>query len=795
MDVPTAGNGKSLNYKELLNPYMRRWKWFAFCVVVALALGYLLIRYSTPQYAVNAKIQIIQDQNGTTEMTAFRDLDLFMGGNTQVQDEVEILSSRSNLIEVVKQLGLNIKIFTKGNIHNTLIYKDPPFRVNYLIPDSLIFLAKDSFVVDIVSETEFDLTADEDSPAKRYSFGNTIESPVGDIVLLPNDMDMNKFMGREYIVNINPIGDVAQALKANIQISLTDEYSNIVSIMLNDPVEQKGIDILNALINTYNQNAISDKKAIADRTSQFINERISDIYGDLSTVDQTAEEYKSDRGIADLASQSSINLNMGATSRQQLDNASMQLNMAVSMQDIVDDQEGYELLPSNIGIDDPTIATTTARYNELVLERQRLLKSSNERNPIIVNLDQQIEGLKRNLQSSLNSMTNNLTLQVNNLSGQLSRINSRIYSAPGNERALRDIARQQQTTESLYLYLLQKREESQIAFASAAPKSKIVDRAYGVSEFPVSPKKPIIYLAAFIFGMLIPFGLIYIGQLLDDKVHNKVQIEKITGSIPVLAELPKLGKKESTLVKTGERTVLAESLRILRTNLDYLIRAKRGAGSRKHNLIYVTSSVPGEGKTLISSNLAMIYANTGKKVLLIGADIRNPKIYQFYSGKNVDQLNRPRRSTDIQGLTEFLIDRSLTSRQIINTLLANEQEIDVIYSGRIPPNPAELLMSERMHHLLEEASEKYDYVIVDTAPLMVVSDTLLISQYADIVLYVMRAGMTQLKVLDFPMKLRKEGKLPSLAFIVNNVKESNLGYGGKYGYGYGKTMKKWWKLG
>jgi capsular exopolysaccharide synthesis family protein len=427
------------------------------------------------------------------------------------------------------------------------------------------------------------------------------------------------------------------------------------------------------------------------------------------------------------------------------------------------------------------------------MERKRLLKSSNERNPIIVNIDQQLSGLKRNLESSLNGMTNNLSLQVNELSSRLSNINARIYSAPKNERALRDITRQQQTTEALYLYLLQKREESQIAYASAAPKLKVVDRAYLGSPGPVTPKKPIIILSALILGAMIPFSVIYANQLLDDKIHNKVQLEKIVGDIPVLAELPKIPRKESTLVKTGERTVLAESLRILRTNLDYIIKSKTKIG-RKNNVIFVTSSVPGEGKTLIASNLAMIFANTGKRVLLIGADIRNPKIYQFYSGKNIDKLGKPYRPKKDVGLTEYLVDDSLDTQDIIVTLLAHQEEIDVIYSGRIPPNPAELLLIDRMEKLINKVSEDYDYVIVDTAPLMVVSDTLLISQYADHILYVTKAGATQTKVLEFPIKLGKEGKLPGLAFVVNNVKGADLGYGGKYGYGYGKTIKKWWKL-
>ena len=258
-----------------------------------------------------------------------------------------------------------------------------------------------------------------------------------------------------------------------------------------------------------------------------------------------------------------------------------------------------------------------------------------------------------------------------------------------------------------------------------------------------------------------------------------------------MGEIPKLAIKGNMLVVKDDRSVLAESLRILRANLDFLIRTNKKGG--KNNIVFVTSSVPGEGKTFVSSNLAMILASTGKKVLMLGADIRNPKLYSFFVGDSVDKLRKPSRNKDA-GLTEYLYDEQIELHDIVNPMLVHSNTVDVIYSGRIPPNPAELLMSDRFKSLVRDVSELYDYVIVDTAPLMVVSDTLLINDYADHVLYVVRAGVTDKKAVQYPIKLMKEGKLKGLAFVVNDVKEANLGYGGKYGYGYGKTQKKWWKF-
>lgn len=784
-----------VDFNLLLKPYLKNKVWFFVSVFLCVCLGLLYIRYTVPKYAAQAKIRILDEESSGPSLNPFKDLEVLTGsGEAKVMDEMEVFLSRSSLISVVKKLDLNIKIKAVGNIRDTELYDKPPFNINFLTPDTLLNSSEDvSFYLKPINKTSFLYGIEGGEYGNTYSFGEKISSAVGEIIITPTLDNFPKNYDKEYKVTVIPLSIIAEKYQNEIMLLNSGDVSNIITITLEDAIKSRAKDVINSLIEKYNQNAVDDKKAIADRTANFINDRIADIYGNLSAVDQNAEDFKSGRGIADITAQTNVNLNIGASNQQELQNATVQLDIASSMKDIVENEEGYELLPANVGLADATIASTTARYNELALERKRLLESSNEKNPIIVNLDQQLDGLKRSMLSSLNGMENNLTLQVNSLSSQLSRINSKIYSAPRNERALRDISRQQQTTESLYLYLLQKREESQITFASASPKSKIIDNAYLVSEIPVSPKKKIILLASIVFGLLLPFSIIYVREILDNKIHNKANLEKLTGDVPVLAELPKISKKEETLIKTDERTVLAESLRILRTNLDYILKSKL---NRREfgNSIFVTSSVPGEGKTLVSFNLAMIYANAGKKVLLIGADIRNPKIYEFYNTKNVDKLAKSQMNKDNKGLTDFLSNGDLVPKQIISSILANNQTIDIVFAGNIPPNPTELLMNERVDELFVYARQKYDYIIVDTAPLMVVSDTLLISKNADQTLYVTRAGITETNVVAFPIQLQQEGKLKGLSFIVNGVKSSNLGYGGKYGYGYGSNKKKWYQF-
>lgn len=784
-------DSKSINLGELINTYAKHWKWFVLSVIITTTLAYVYLRYAIPEYDAKAKIQILEDKNSSSELSVLQDLDIFSGGNAQIKDEIDILNARTNHIEVVKRLKLNIQYFVLGNIKNTELYGENsfPFLIKFIESDSLVSNSRHSFFININSKTDFGYAVNEEEEFKKYAFGSNIKTKIGDIILIPQDKILKKYYNQKIQVNIAPVVDVAGGFRFKIFVDPSDDESNIVNLSLVDPIRQRAIDYLDELIKINNTNAVEDKKEVADRTEKFINDRIEEIYGNLSNADQTAENFKASRGIADLGSQSNVNFSQSAASEQQLQQANINLSIAGSMQSMLESQEGFETIPA-VGLSDQNIDDSAARYNELVAQRNRLLKSSNEKNPVIVKLDQQLRGLKQGIQSSLNNVTNNLNLQVNSLSKQLSRINSRIYAAPSNERVLRDISRKQQTTESLYLYLLQKREEAQISYASAQPKSKIIDSAYG-SRNPVTPKVNLTYLAYFLLGLLIPFAIIYVLDLLDNKVHNKIGLEKLIKSKhPVLAELPKLAKKEKKLVSRVDRSVFGESLRILRTNLDYILKS---SDSKKGKVILVTSSVPGEGKTLLSSNLSMIFASTRKKVLLLGADIRNPKLYDFYDDLKEGVSSDSKRKV-FNGLTEYLYDENISFKDIVKPISVNDNNIDVIYSGKIPPNPSELLMSKRFKVLLENAKEQYDYIIIDSAPLLVVTDTLLISDHANQIIYVTRAGVTEEKVINYPLKLVKEGKLKNLSFVVNGVKNANLGYGKKYGYGYGVEKKKWWKF-
>ena len=406
MGSSSSGFANSIDFKETLDGYLQHWKWFLLSIFVALILAFIYIRYATPKYAVQTQIQILEDKTSGSELDVFQDIPVLGGGKNKVEDELQIVNSRSNFIRVVKELNLNSKVLLQGNIKEMELYQTPPINISFIAPDSILNRANLEFFLTISSTTTFGYTEEEDQPVKVFAFGKNIPTPIGDIVITPNVGVFESYKDRKLRVSVLPISDVAQGYQKRVVVSNPGEFSNIVNLTLEDPIKEKAIDILDRLVRIYNQNAIEDKQIIADRTSNFIDERIASISTDLSTVDQSAQDFKTEKGVTDIAAETNVNLNVGVANQQELANTRNQLNIAASMQQLVQQQDSYEVLPTNLGLSDPGISSTIDRYNQLVLERRRLLKSSNEKNPVIINLDQQISGLKNSMQSSLSSTVN-----------------------------------------------------------------------------------------------------------------------------------------------------------------------------------------------------------------------------------------------------------------------------------------------------------------------------------------------------------------------------------------------------
>ena len=772
---------EDFNLKKTLSVYLKQWKWFVLSCIICLCLAFAHLRYTTPQYIAVAKIMLLDDKDASAA-GALKDLSIFSEKkDAMVEDEIQVIRSRSFLRNIVKRLHLNIKYFVKGRVNEFELYKNSPIVINFIESDSIINSTSFNFYTEVLSTTNFNFRINKEDIPKKYTFGETIPTFFGGIIITPKDKNLEGYVGNNIRVKITPLELLAESLKNRIVILPTSKSSKVIQVSITDPVIQKAKDIVNTLIDEYNISTIQKKNEISKNTADFINERVELIASDLVNVDDSIVKFKTGNKITDVASEAGQFLTSSALNEQQLDATRMQLNQLNYMKESLGDISAkYDAIPSNLGLGDAAISQLSSRYNELLERRKTLLKSAGEQNPIVIQLDQTLGGIRQNLQQSINNSSKSLRIQIGGLESQSQRINSKIFSVPGQERKLRSIERKQGIKESLYLYLLEKREEATISLTATSSSVKIIDEAYNSNGGPVSPNKKITYIAALFFGLVLPFSFIYLKDLLDTKIHNKEDLEKEIRNITVLGEVPSVKGSDKTLIEQNDRSILSESFRIIRTNFDYV---KRGRETTNYNnVIFVTSTVNGEGKSFFSLNMALTLANTNKRVLLLGADIRNPQIYSAIK-------NKKEKGHSKIGLTEFLVDKSIIVGETINTYDINGINIDILLSGKVPPNPAELLMNDRVKELFDSVSDQYDYVIVDTAPAMLVTDTLLISEYAGHTIYLTRADYTEKRILNFAKELHAEKKLNGMMLVVNDVKQSNFGYGAKYGY-YGTPEKK-----
>ncbi len=769
-------NNESINIREEIEKYLYHWKWFVIGVVIAVSLAFFYLRYTANQYEVSTTILIDDKDNGglASELSAFEDLGLIGNTKTSLDNEMELLKSRSLLERVVKDLGINVTYFIQGRvIESEMFTNSVPFKINFFTKDYKFYNLDTLFKIKILSSTNFvfeDVNGDYNTV---YDFGENIITKMGDIVITPRDIDKMD-VGDEITVKINSLRNVVDLYRSKIQIQPANKNSSVIKLTLKDPVKLKAQAILDNLVYQYNKDAVEDKSVIAKNTNKFINKRLEIITKELSAVDKGVEVFKTKNKLTDVASEASLILQTNADLESKILDVTTQLRLVDFMNEYIT-ESNEELIPANLGLTDASISESILKYNELFLERNRILKSSSKLNPVIINLQDQLIQLHGGIAQSLDNLKSSLTISLNTLKGQENRINAKISAVPRQEKEYRDIQRQQQIMESLYLYLLQKREENAISLAVTLPNAKIIDKAYG-SNAPVEPKRRIVYLAALLLGMVVPFTSIYLLFLFDNKVHTRKDVEAVVKA-PILGEIPRTKSEHKVVVTDSDRSSTAESFRLLRTNVNFMLsRVKKNTKT-----IFVTSTIATEGKTFIAINLASVLALSNKKVLLIGADIRKPKIAEY--------LNIPK---SVKGLSHFLMDNNLKVSEVIEHV--KKYNFDILESGIMAPNPSELLMNGRFDEILAYGKENYDYVIVDTAPTYVVTDTLLLGHHADLFIYVVRADYLDKRMLDFPKTMYENKRLPNMSILINNT-DSEKGYGYGYGYGYNESVSKkpWWK--
>ncbi len=771
----TTNNLSDFDINLLIKPYITKWYWFFISIIIALILGVLYIKTSAPIYNIKSSV-LIKDAKksltgGVGDMGILEGLSGFGGMSTNsIENELEIFKTKKLARDVVALNNLQITVFsTSGIIKKELFGDISPIIIHVLNEKKNKKFPKKKFLLHYNTKN-IEFESEEFKIKKKFNYDQLISFPFANIIVTRNknfDAEKAEKIGNVFEVYFSTLEASASAIQKQIQIDLADKDATVINLSIDGTQIDKAKVILNSLINAYNKDAILDKNSESQKTKEFIDDRINKISRELGNVELEKEKFKTEHRITDLMTEVKINLESSADAKKKQLELDAQLELNNYLISYLDKQSNYQLLPTNIGLENTESNASISTYNKMVLERNRLLENATPQNPLVQEITQQINSMKKSVAESLQKNKVALKLALDEYQSEQNKIGNKITKIPYQEKLFRSLERQQQIKENLYLLLLQKREETAISLAIIAPKARIVEPAF-VSDKPVSPKKMLTLLAAFIFGGIVPFTLIYIKELTNTKIVTKIDLKKYS-DLPIIAELPTIRNNIDHLVRSNDLSPLAEAFRILITNMGFMLNNT----SQDSKVIFVTSSIKGEGKTFISMNLALTLCNDNS-VIIIGADIRNPQL-QRYNQNNSKGI--------LKGLTEFLYDDSTLVKDIIYKNSVNNK-CDIIYSGMVPPNPTELLKNGRLGILLDILKKKYQYIIVDTAPLLLVTDTLTIAKYSNLELYVTRSNFTEKAFIEFANDIVEAGKLNNVAFVINDVKKENSGYGNKYGYGY-----------
>ncbi len=779
-DLPSTRNQfkdeEEFKIQEALATYIIHWKWYLLALIIAISAGVFYLRYTPNKYEVNATILIKDDSKGggISELSAFADLGI-LSGKSNLDNEIEIFKSRALISKVVKELKLNVAFINENGPVSSRYFENIPINVLISAGDSSIYEKDETFQIKPISSELYELIDSKEGNKSQHKFGEEIETSLGKVVVTPNFSKENPVKENITVV-VSPFRDIVNNYLRSLSISKINKDANVIQISLVGTNSDLSIAFINNLIKQHGIDAMSDKNQISENTSDFINDRMKFVVAELSDVEGDVESFKTDNKLVDVVSEAGLFLEANSDNNKRILENEMQVRLSEFVYEyLITHNNANDLIPSNLGLSNPAIEKMIDAYNTLILERNRLLKNSTDKNPVIVNLEVQIMGIHKSLKESLSNLKKSIQIQNNELRKTEKRINSKIQSVPKYEREYREIQRQQQIKETLYLYLLQKREETAITLAATVGNTKVIDHAYS-NPIPVSPKSNIIYLASILLALLVPTGVIYVRKLWDTKLRGKADV--LEAGLPYIGDIPFTEMKDKIVVRYGGNDNVSEAFRLLRTNIDFMLKLKPDS----KNTIFITSTIPKEGKSFISVNLASILALSNKKVLLVGMDLRLPKVAEYIGIE------------DGKGVTNFITDPELNLEEIIRKRNAHHN-FDILLSGNVPPNPAELLMHPRVKEIFEQMQTAYDYIVVDTAPVGAVTDTLLIDEYADATLYVSRVNYLDKRFLSIPETLIREQKLSNVAVLVNGS-ETHKGYGYGYGYGYGneKSKKPWWKL-
>ncbi|MDB5157643.1 MAG: polysaccharide biosynthesis tyrosine autokinase [Mucilaginibacter sp.] len=750
---------ESFDYKEFLGKVIAKWYLFLISVFLCLLASVLYIKYSVPEYKITSKLLVEDQKNsggGALSNNMITDFSSLFDLPSNAQNEIDILKSRSLMEKVVDQMHLNVTLFRKGRFKYDELFDDAPFQVNIIYKTDSV--NSNAYNIEVSGNGFIHLLDDKNDIDIKGKFGDTLKLKGYDLIF--SEKSNSKISGN-FLLTIVSKDSKVEALTKQIDAQLSDKQSTTIDLVFNYSLSKKGEVILQSLMDNYIKTNLEYKVQTADSTVAFINRRLVIVQKELLGVEKDFSGFKQQNDLANVTEQSKALVTSASDYYNQLNAQEIQLTVVNDLEKYVKDPANKTIIPSSLTDQDPVFANGIKNYNDLLLERDKLNLSYKDTNPVVISLDGQIENVKENLIKSFEAYRKGLQTSKNELKNRNGIFNNKIKSVPEKERVFLDYSRQQNLKQELYLYLLQKKEETMISKTSTISSARIIDNAKSDQE-PYKPKHSLIYLIGLAAGLIIPISYISIRDNLNVIIISKQDIEKHT-QVPVVAEIGNNSEKSHLVVVENSRTIIAEQFRSLRTNLQYVI--KQGGPQ----VIMITSNMSGEGKTFISLNIGSALAISGKRVVFLELDLRKPKLS---NALEMDNLN---------GFTNYIISQQGDIDSFIKPTLHHEN-LFLMSSGPIPPNPSEILLSEKFPLLIDQLKKEYDFIIIDSAPVGLVSDALIIDKYVDVSLYVVRQKYTFKNSLSNLNDLIKNNKLKHVYLVVNDIETKKGGY---YGYGYG----------
>ena len=775
-----------IRVRDLLNICIAKWYWFVISLAITIGVAIIYILSTPPVYTRSASLLIKEDgKNGSAvDAGVLSEIDIFQT-STNVNNEIQLLQSPSVMLDVVKRLHLDVNYHADGRFYRRTLYGSTcPYTVEFtdLSDNDVVTFTIDSQDGNNLTLNEFTFNGEEFDGEANAVIGDTVATPIGRLVVKPTIIDttaLSSVISPIYVTR-NGLLSTTRAYTSGLTVALSNDKSSVINLTFNDVCIQRAEDILNTVIAVYNENWIKDRNQVAVSTSMFINERLGVIERELGNVDESISSFKSENLLPDVQAAANMYMSQSSTTTAQILALNTQLSMARYIRSYVTNANGRnQLLPANSGIENANIESQIAEYNSMQLQRNSLVANSSEQNPLVQDLDQSLNAMREAIVSSIDNLMVVLNTQLNSLQQSERQTTARIAANPSQGKYLLSVERQQKVKESLYLFLLQKREENELSQAFTAYNTRVITPPSG-SMIPTAPVKKNIALVAVAIGLLIPVVIIFMRENMNTKVRGRKDLEAL--SLPFAGEIPLAGsgKKNANdaktiVIKQGNRDVVNEAFRVLRTNLEFMLDAKTGG---KAGVTLFTSFNPGSGKTFLAMNTAAVFALKGKRILVIDGDLRHGSASAYLGSRH-------------KGLSDYLGKRENS----LDGLIQENPDIPGFFllpAGTIPPNPTELLAEPMFKEAIERLRGNYDYIFIDCPPIDIVADTQIIEKLADRTVFVVRAGLLERDMLPELQRMYDEHRFKNMALVLNGTDGGNSRYGYRYGYHYGYGSKSYY---